>query len=65
VRSTRGQGSPEFFCFNIGGLWDDLAFSADVRNLIRRSDAAAPLFLQQRDARKPSVIQPSSAEAGQ
>ena len=37
------------FRFDIGGSWDDLAFTPDVRGLIRRSGAAAPLFSQQRD----------------
>jgi AsmA protein len=41
------------FRFDVGGSWDDLAFSPDVRGLIRRSDAAAPLFSQQPDATKP------------
>jgi AsmA protein len=43
------------FRFDIGGSWDDLAFTPDVRGLIRRSGAAAPLFSQERDGGKPSV----------
>jgi AsmA protein len=43
------------FRFDIGGSWDDLAFTPDVDGLIRRSGAAAPLFSQQRDGSKPSV----------
>lgn len=34
------------FRFDFGGSWDDLSFSTDVRGLIRRSGAAAPLFPQ-------------------
>ena len=37
------------FRFDVGGSWDDLAFTADVRGLIRRSGAAAPLFSRQPD----------------
>jgi AsmA protein len=59
--ATAAKEAPDFR-FDIGGAWDDLAFGADVRNLIRRSGAAAPLFSQQRDASKPLV---PSAEAGQ
>jgi AsmA protein len=47
-----GMDAPDFQ-FDIGGSWDDLAFTPDVRGLIRRSGAAAPLFSQQRDAGKP------------
>lgn len=43
------------FRFDIVGSWDDLAFTPDVRGLIRRSGAAAPLFSQQHDASKPLV----------
>jgi AsmA protein len=43
------------FRFDIGGSWDDLAFTPDVDGLIRRSGAAAPLFSQQRDGGQPSV----------
>ncbi len=46
-----GKEIPKFQ-FDVGGSWDDLAFSPDVRGLIRRSGAAAPLFSQQRDAGK-------------
>src|ERR1700681_4723870 len=43
VRSTRGQGSPGFFCFDIGGLWDDLGFRAAQHDaLIRRG--GTPFF---------------------
>lgn len=38
-----GQESPQFR-FDVVGSWDDLAFLPDVRSLIRRSDAAAPLL---------------------
>jgi AsmA protein len=34
------------FRFDVGGSWDDLTFTPDVRSLIRRSGAAAPLFPQ-------------------
>lgn len=37
------------FRFDVGGSWDDLAFTPDVRGLIRRSGAAAPLFSRQPD----------------
>jgi len=48
--AARGQGSPGFR-FDIGGSWDDLAFTPDrARAFIRRSGAAAPLFPQKRDA---------------
>jgi AsmA protein len=40
------------FRFDVGGSWDDLAFSPDVRGLIRRSGAAAPLFPQQPEVAK-------------
>ncbi|MGA7383781.1 MAG: AsmA family protein [Methylocella sp.] len=40
------------FRFDVGGSWDDLAFSPDVRDLIRRSGAAAPLFSQQPEVAK-------------
>jgi AsmA protein len=40
------------FRFDVGGSWDDLAFTPDVRGLIRYSGAAAPLFLQRPDAAK-------------
>jgi AsmA protein len=38
------------FRFDIGGSWDNLVFTPDVRGLIRRSGAAAPLFPQRPDA---------------
>ncbi len=56
-----GKEIPKFR-FDVGGSWDDLAFSPDVRDLIRRSGAAAPLFSQQRGAGKPVV---PSGDAGQ
>jgi AsmA protein len=56
-----GKEGPDFH-FDIGGSWDDLAFTPDVRGLIRRSGAAAPLFPQQRDAGKPVV---PGTDAGQ
>lgn len=34
------------FRFDIAGSWDDLTFTPDVRSLIRRSGAAAPLLPQ-------------------
>ncbi len=40
-----GEEAPKFR-FDVAGSWDDLAFAPDVRSLIRRSGAAAPLFLQ-------------------
>jgi len=43
------------FRFDVGGSWDDLAFTPDVRGLIRRSGAAAPLLWQRRDAGKSIV----------
>lgn len=46
-----GKEIPKFR-FDIGGSWDDLAFTPDVRGLIRRSGAAAPLFSQQPDGAK-------------
>ena len=48
----KSQEAPNFR-FDIGGTWDDLEFTPDVRDLIRRSGAAAPLFSQQRDSGKP------------
>ncbi|MGH6839308.1 MAG: AsmA-like C-terminal region-containing protein [Methylocella sp.] len=47
-----GKEIPKFR-FDIAGSWDELAFTPDVRGLIRRSDAAAPLFPQQSDVAKP------------
>ncbi|MGB6666034.1 MAG: AsmA family protein [Methylocella sp.] len=47
-----GKEIPKFR-FDVGGSWDDLAFTPDVRGLIRRSGAAAPLFSQQPDGAKP------------
>ena len=55
------KASPNFR-FDIGGSWDDLAFTPDVHGLIRRSDAAAPLFSQQRDGNKPSVPSAGGAQ---
>ncbi len=46
-----GKEIPKFR-FDVGGSWDDLAFTPDVRGLIRRSGAAAPLFSQQPDVAK-------------
>jgi AsmA protein len=46
-----GKEIPKFR-FDIGGSWDDLAFTPDVRGLIRRSGAAAPLFPQPPDVAK-------------
>lgn len=40
-----GEEIPKFR-FDVAGSWDDLAFAPDVRGLIRRSGAAAPLFPQ-------------------
>ncbi len=37
------------FRFGVGGSWDDIAFSPDVRGLIRRSGAAAPLLPHEPD----------------
>jgi AsmA protein len=45
-----GKEIPKFR-FDVGGSWDDPAFSPDVRDLIRRSGAAAALFSQQPDAK--------------
>ncbi len=47
------QRRPQFR-FDVAGSWDDLAFLPDVRSLIRRSDAAAPLFAPKSDAAKPA-----------
>jgi AsmA protein len=47
------------FRFDIGGSWDDLAFTPDVRSLIRRSGAAAPLLRQ-----PPETAERSSQEEG-
>lgn len=49
-----GQESPHFG-FDVVGPWDDLAFVPDVRSLIRRSEAAAPLLLQKPGPAKPSA----------
>jgi AsmA protein len=46
-----GKEIPKFR-FDVGGSWDELAFTPDVRGLIRRSGAAAPLFPQQSDGAK-------------
>ncbi len=46
-----GEDGPRFR-FDVIGPWDDLAFVPDVRSLIRRSDAAAPLFGPKTDAAK-------------
>ena len=53
------EGGAEFH-FDIGGSWDNLVFSPDVHALIRRSDAAAPLFPQQDDVGKPISLPSSS-----
>lgn len=59
AKPAAGASAPgkeaQAFQFDIGGAWDDLAFTPDVRGLIRRSGAAAPLFSQQRDTGKPFV----------
>jgi hypothetical protein len=47
-----GKEIPKFR-FDVGGSWDDLAFTPDVRGLIRRSGAAAPLFPQPPDVARP------------
>ena len=47
-----GKEIPKFR-FDVGGSWDDLAFTPDVRGLIRRSGAAAPLFPQPPKVAKP------------
>jgi AsmA protein len=49
---TPGKEIPKFR-FDVGGSWDDLAFTPDVRGLIRRSRAAAPLFSQPPGVAKP------------
>ncbi|MCI0466277.1 MAG: AsmA family protein [Beijerinckiaceae bacterium] len=46
-----GKETPDFR-FDVGGAWDDLAFAPDVRDLIRRSGAAAPLLPRPPDAAK-------------
>jgi AsmA protein len=46
-----GKEIPKFR-FDVGGSWDELTFTPDVRGLIRRSGAAAPLFSQQSDGAK-------------
>ncbi|MGH6801317.1 MAG: hypothetical protein ACRECZ_07880, partial [Methylocella sp.] len=46
-----GQEVPKFR-FDVGGSWDDLAFTPDVHGLIRRSGAAAPLFSRPPDVAK-------------
>lgn len=58
--ATPDKDIPDFR-FDVGGSWDDLAFTPDVHGLIRRSGAAAPLFSQQREA-KPLL---PAGEAGQ
>jgi AsmA protein len=50
--AKEGKEIPKFR-FDIAGSWDELAFTPDVRGLIRRSGAAAPLFPQQSDVAKP------------
>ncbi|MGH6863415.1 MAG: AsmA family protein, partial [Methylocella sp.] len=49
--AKQGKEIPKFR-FDVGGSWDDLAFTPDVRGLIRRSGAAAPLFSLQPDGAK-------------
>jgi hypothetical protein len=46
-----GKEIPKFR-FDVGGSWDDLAFTPDVRDLIRRSGAATPLLSYHPDAAK-------------
>jgi AsmA protein len=46
-----GKEIPKFR-FDVGGSWDELAFTPDVRGLIRRSGAAAPLFSHLPDGAK-------------
>jgi AsmA protein len=46
-----GKEIPKFR-FDVGGSWDDLAFTPDVRDLIRRSGAATPLFSYHPDVAK-------------
>ncbi|HTV34431.1 MAG TPA: AsmA family protein [Methylocella sp.] len=55
--SPSGKEEGGDFHFDIGGGWDNPVFSPDVRGLIRRSDAAAPLF-SQHEAEKP-VLTPT------
>ncbi|HET6374867.1 MAG TPA: hypothetical protein VFF88_02360, partial [Methylocella sp.] len=40
------NGTGQDFRFDITGSWDEVSFTPDVRSLIRRSGAAAPLFVQ-------------------
>lgn len=56
AQPAAGAGAPggaeQDFRFDFGGAWDDLAFTPDVRDLIRQSGAAAPLFPQQNQENK-------------
>ncbi|HEY8033733.1 MAG TPA: AsmA family protein [Methylocella sp.] len=56
-----GKEIPKFQ-FDVGGAWDDLAFRPDVRDLIRRSGAAAPLFPQQPGVAKPLGLDGADAK---
>ncbi|MCI0465679.1 MAG: AsmA family protein [Beijerinckiaceae bacterium] len=51
AETTAGKETPHFR-FDVGGSWDDLTFTPDVRGLIRRSGAAAPLLPHQPEAAK-------------
>ena len=42
------EGGPEL-AFGVAGSWDDPAVEPDAQSLIRRSDAAAPLFGRRKD----------------
>lgn len=44
VGAAKPGKQPSDFRFDFGGSWDDLTFTPDVRGLIRRSGAAAPLL---------------------
>ncbi|HUI20461.1 MAG TPA: AsmA family protein [Methylocella sp.] len=55
--APQGKEAPDF-AFDVSGSWDDLALTPDVRDLIRRSGAAAPLFSQQHDVGKPALTDP-------
>ncbi|HXW72736.1 MAG TPA: AsmA family protein [Methylocella sp.] len=59
VRPVSGAGERDgevpYFQFGISGPWDDLMFNPDVGSLIRRSGAAAPLFLHKQETEEPVV----------
>lgn len=56
------NGTGQDFRFDITGSWDEVSFTPDVRSLIRRSGAAAPLFEQPSNGSAPQDAQSASGK---